>query len=355
MTSDFLILAVIIAFFGIFGYLGIVALKKKRKERYAELLAALPADDEKAHAPVVEEKSLGLALAATRKGIIGRIADIFGQRPNHQAALQELERVLLTADIGVHTAQKLLNAAQGASGNHENALESIKFALKEESLRLLEQCKGHGKPICADEHSPCVVMFVGVNGVGKTTTIGKIAEQLRQSGKKVLLGAGDTFRAAASEQLGIWAKRTGVDIFEGASGADPASVLFDAVSKGKAEGYDVVLCDTAGRLHTKSNLMDELKKAHRVLGKAVPNSPHEVLLVLDASTGQNALLQAKQFQTDIALTGLVLTKLDGTAKGGVVLGIVDQLQVPIRYIGVGEGVSDLRLFDSKEFVDALFQ
>jgi fused signal recognition particle receptor len=195
---------------------------------------------------------------------------------------------------------------------------------------------------------------LGVNGAGKTTTIGKLAQQLTAQGHKVLLGAGDTFRAAAADQLEVWADRAGVPIVTGPDGSDPSSVLFDAVKKAKAEGFDIVLCDTAGRLHTKTNLMEELKKVVRSLGKAAEGAPHEVLLVLDATVGQNAIAQAKQFGEAAALTGIVLTKLDGTAKGGVVLGIVDELKVPVRYIGVGEKIGDLRLFSPAEFTAALF-
>ena len=205
-----------------------------------------------------------------------------------------------------------------------------------------------------DENSPTVVMFVGVNGVGKTTSIGKIASLLGKNQKKVVIGAGDTFRAAAAPQLAIWAERSGADIVTGKENSDPASVLFDAVKKGKEDNADFVLCDTAGRLHTKINLMEELKKANRVLAKALPGAPHETLLVIDANTGQNAIAQAKEFASYTPLTGLILTKLDGTAKGGVVIGIVNELKIPIRYIGLGEAAEDLKAFNAKEFVDTLF-
>jgi fused signal recognition particle receptor len=196
-------------------------------------------------------------------------------------------------------------------------------------------------------------MVVGVNGAGKTTTIGKLAAKAKQSGRKVLLGAGDTFRAAATEQLDVWAERAGVEILKGTEGADPASVLFEAVKKGREGGFDLVICDTAG-LHTKANLMEELKKVRRVIDKALPGAPHEVLLVLDATNGQNAILQARQFHDAVGITGIALTKLDGTAKGGVIIGICDELKVPVLWAGVGEKVEDLRPFEPKEFVAALF-
>jgi fused signal recognition particle receptor len=197
-------------------------------------------------------------------------------------------------------------------------------------------------------------MVVGVNGTGKTTTIGKLAARLKQSGKSVILGAGDTFRAAAGEQLDVWADRAHVPIVRGKDGADPGSVLFDAVARAKVEGAQVVLCDTAGRLHTKANLMDELKRLRRTLEKAQPGAPHEVLLVVDATTGQNAIAQARQFHEALKVSGFVLTKLDGTAKGGVIIGICDELKIPVRYVGVGEKLSDLKPFDPHEFVEALF-
>jgi fused signal recognition particle receptor len=197
-------------------------------------------------------------------------------------------------------------------------------------------------------------MVVGVNGTGKTTTIGKLAARLGRSGKRVLLGAGDTFRAAAGEQLDVWAERAKAPMVRGKDGSDPGAVLFEAVARGKAEALDVVLCDTAGRLHTKSGLMDELKRLKRTLAKAHPGAPHEVLLVVDATTGQNAIAQARQFHEALGVTGFVLTKLDGTAKGGVIIGICDELKIPVRYVGVGETVADLKAFDPHEFVQALF-
>jgi fused signal recognition particle receptor len=265
--------------------------------------------------------------------------------------LEQVEEILFTADIGVKTSTKLLDIVKqnlkgdDASQVREKVSEAILDILHKVQTPTIHK-NGHAGPL--------VVMFVGVNGVGKTTTIGKLAAQFSAGGSKVILGAGDTFRAAAGEQLEVWASRSGAEIVRGAEQADPSSVLFDAVNKAKSENADYVLCDTAGRLHTKINLMEELKKVHRVLGKASDGAPQEVLLVVDATTGQNAIEQARQFKAAAPLTGVILTKLDGTAKGGVVIGIADELGIPIRYIGVGESASDLRPFDADEFVKALF-
>jgi fused signal recognition particle receptor len=233
-------------------------------------------------------------------------------------------------------------------------LGRVKAALREEIERILSQASGaHGG--LPDARPPQVVMVVGVNGTGKTTTIGKLAAKLKAAGKSVILGAGDTFRAAAGEQLDVWADRAQVPIVRGKDGSDPGAVLFDAVTRARSEKLDVVLCDTAGRLHTKANLMEELKRLKRTLGKAQDGAPHEVLLVVDATTGQNAIQQARQFHDSLGVTGFVLTKLDGTAKGGVIIGICDALKIPVRYVGVGEKVSDLKEFDAHEFVVALFE
>lgn len=252
-----------------------------------------------------------------------------------------LESTLLKADLGVQATQALLDKAQTPE------------ALKQEIKGILTL---NPSPAFAEASAgkPTVILFVGVNGVGKTTSIGKIAALLQKEGKRVILGAGDTFRAAAEEQLGIWAERTGSKLIS-RPGGDPASVLFDAVNKARQENYDYVLCDTAGRLHTKDNLMEELKKVHRVLGKAMPGAPHEVFLVLDGTTGQNALSQAREFMQASPITGIVLTKLDGTAKGGIVVAITQEFQIPIRFVGVGEKAEDLKPFDANEFTEALFE
>ncbi len=305
-----------------------------------------------------EKKSLRLALGKTRDGIMGRLTTAIGGKAIDAGILDDVEQVLFSADIGARTAERLLNAVkQKLSKKELTSLARIEETLREEATAILSSVAV--KPLdisgpSGSKQGPRVVLVLGVNGAGKTTTIGKLALQLKQQGHKVLLGAGDTFRAAAADQLDVWAKRADVPIVTGPDGSDPSSVLFDAVKKAKAEGFDVVLCDTAGRLHTKTNLMEELKKVTRSLGKAMDGAPHEVLLVLDSTVGQNAIAQAKQFGEAAALTGIVLTKLDGTAKGGVVLGIVDELKVPVRYIGVGEKITDLRPFSPVEFTNALF-
>lgn len=263
----------------------------------------------------------------------------------------ELEESLIMADVGAVTSARIC--------------ENLRKKVKEEGLSDPAAVKGALKEIIAqmlagDEAlnlstKPSIILVIGVNGVGKTTTIGKLAHNLHEDGKKVLLAAADTFRAAAIDQLQIWADRAGVDLVKHGEGSDPAAVVFDAINAGKARGCDVVICDTAGRLHNKKNLMDELSKIARVIDREAPGSAKEVLLVLDATTGQNALNQAKLFQEAAGLTGIILTKLDGTARGGVVIGIKEELNIPIKYIGVGEQIDDLRPFDSKDFVEALFE
>ena len=270
------------------------------------------------------------------------------------AALAELEEILFSADVGVHTATALLESVRERLKRRElSDLARVKAALREEIERILSQASGpHGG--LPDAPPPQVVMVVGVNGTGKTTTIGKLAAKMKAAGKSVILGAGDTFRAAAGEQLDVWADRAQVPIVRGKDGTDPGAVLFDAVTRARGEKLDVVLCDTAGRLHTKPNLMEELKRLKRTLSKAQEGAPHEVLLVVDATTGQNAIQQARQFHDSLGVTGFVLTKLDGTAKGGVIIGICDALKIPVRYVGIGEKVNDLKEFDAHEFVEALF-
>ncbi len=302
-----------------------------------------------------QAKVLRLALGRTREGLMGRLASAVGGKTIDAAVLDDIENVLFSADIGARTAERLLQAVKKKLSNKElTSLDKVEATLRAEATEILASVEV--KPLAVDGNGsgPRVVLVLGVNGAGKTTTIGKLANQLKRSGKSVLLGAGDTFRAAAADQLEVWADRAGVPIVTGPDGSDPSSVLFDAVKKGVTDNIDVVLCDTAGRLHTKINLMDELKKVHRSLGKACPGAPHEVILVLDGTVGQNAIAQARQFGEAAPLTGIILTKLDGTAKGGVVLGIVDELKVPVRYIGVGERIEDLRAFVPDEFVAALF-
>ena len=305
-------------------------------------------------------KTLAAGLERTRGGFMARLSGLFGGgRPVDESVLAELEEVLFTADIGVRTATRLLESAREKVRRRElSDAARLRSVLREDIARILSL---EGAPAGADGAGvspgvarPWVIMVVGVNGSGKTTTVGKLAAKLGAAGHRVLLGAGDTFRAAAGEQLEVWAGRVGAPIVRGKDGSDPASVCFEAVQRGVAEKVDVVICDTAGRLHTKTPLMEELKKVKRVIAKAAPGAPHEVLLVLDATNGQNAIAQARQFHEALGVTGLVLTKLDGTAKGGVVIGICDELRLPVRYVGVGETVADLRPFSPAEFVEALF-
>ena len=262
----------------------------------------------------------------------------------------ELEESLILADLGVETASKAVEALrERVDFRHLEATEEIRAALRDILTEMLDV----GDTDLNIGTTPSMVLVIGVNGVGKTTTIGKLANQLKSEGKQVLLCAGDTFRAAAADQLEIWANRSNVDIVRQHEGADPASVVFDGISAAKARSTDVILCDTAGRLHNKANLMNELGKIGRVIERELPEADKEVLLVLDATTGQNGLLQAKQFKEIAGVTGIVLTKLDGTAKGGIVIAIADALQVPVKYIGVGEGIDDLMPFNAREFVEAL--
>jgi fused signal recognition particle receptor len=300
-------------------------------------------------------RTLAEGLAKTRSGFMARLNAFVGaSKELDDAALAELEEILFSADVGVHTATALLESVRDRLKRRElSDIGKVKAALREEIERILSLASGaHGG--LPDAPPPQVVMVVGVNGTGKTTTIGKLAAKLKAAGKTVVLGAGDTFRAAAGEQLDVWAERAQVPMVRGKDGSDPGAVLFDAVTRARNEKLDVVLCDTAGRLHTKANLMEELKRLKRTLAKAQEGAPHEVLLVVDATTGQNAIQQARQFHDALGVTGFVLTKLDGTAKGGVIIGICDTLKIPVRYVGVGEKVGDLKEFDAHEFVQALF-
>ena len=266
--------------------------------------------------------------------------------------IEELEEILITADFGMQTTQSLMQAFTGRLKEIDpNEPGQLHAVLGEEIRARLKT----GEPDWPTPDSgPLVIMVVGVNGVGKTTTIGKLAKQFADQGKKVVLGAGDTFRAAAAEQLEVWGERSGAEVVRHAEGSDPAAVAFDSAKAAVARNADVLILDTAGRLHTKVNLMEELKKVRRVVDREIPGAPHEILLVLDATTGQNALIQARTFQVAVEVSGIALTKLDGTAKGGIVVAISSQLDLPVRFIGVGEGVADLRPFDADEFVAALF-
>ena len=287
-------------------------------------------------------------LSKTQTGLFGKLDGIFSKNEIDQDTWDEFEESLISSDIGVGTTMKL---REKISAGNLNSPAEIKDALKAEILGILKNAEGG---ISANIAKPTVVMVAGVNGVGKTTTIGKLANKFINEGNKVMVAAADTFRAAAIEQLEVWSQRVGSDFIKGSPGADPSAVAFDAIQASQARGIDLLIVDTAGRLHTKTNLMDELKKIKRILGREISNSPHEVLIVLDATTGQNAVQQAKSFNEAIDITGIVLTKLDGTAKGGVIIAIADELNIPVKYIGIGEALDDLREFKAEEFVEALF-
>ena len=291
-------------------------------------------------------------LKKTRDSMMGKVDALLNSFTKiDEDFFDELEESLIMADVGAVTSARICeNLRKKVKEEGLSDPAAVKGALKEIIAQMLE-----GDEALNLSTKPSIILVIGVNGVGKTTTIGKLAHNLHEDGKKVLLAAADTFRAAAIDQLQIWADRAGVDLVKHGEGSDPAAVVFDAINAGKARGCDVVICDTAGRLHNKKNLMDELSKIARVIDREVPGSAKEVLLVLDATTGQNALNQAKLFQEAAGLTGIILTKLDGTARGGVVIGIKEELNIPIKYIGVGEQIDDLRPFDSKEFVEALFE
>ncbi|MDP6178965.1 MAG: signal recognition particle-docking protein FtsY [Desulfatiglandales bacterium] len=305
-----------------------------------------------------EEKSLyeklRRGLSKTRSGLVGRLDHlIFGKEQIDEALLDELEEILFTSDLGVATTQELIDKVQTeVAGEELNNPEKLKSPLKEHIRSFLDvpqvEVTGPGPG------EPLVVMVIGVNGAGKTTTIAKVAHHFKEEGQKVLLVAADTFRAAAIEQLSIWGERVGAEVVKQAMGADPSAVVFDAITASLSREIDVVIIDTAGRLHTKSNLMDELKKIQRVAHRKLSNAPHQVWLILDATTGQNAISQAEMFHEAVGVTGIILTKLDGTAKGGIVVGISHQLGLPIKFIGIGEGIDDLQPFNASEFVNALF-
>ena len=357
---------VVLAFFGIRG-------SKNKKlqttsEREHETRLSIPTiPDVPDSVPVdaiVEDqfapsKTLREALVNTEKSIFGRIKTLFSNDAA-KAHFEEIEEILYTSDMGPQTVGKLMESVQGKLSRSEKASsETVRSTLKEEFMEIF-----NGIPTPEPEAAnpmahlklsgkPAVLMIVGVNGAGKTTSIGKISGHLAQDGKKVLVAAGDTFRAAAGNQLKTWTERAQVEIFSPDGVTDPSAVAFDAISKGKAGNYDVIIVDTAGRLHTQSNLMEELKKMKRVMTKVIPDAPHETLIVLDANSGQNALQQAREFHKALGLTGVILTKMDGTAKGGVAIGLANELKIPIRFIGVGEKIGDLRAFSPREFVDSI--
>lgn len=307
-----------------------------------------------------EKEKLTQGLAKTRGGFIAKLGKLFTSTSTFdESMLEQVEEVLFTADIGTRTADELITGIRKQFGKKAgNDPDAIWDFLKSYSAALLEKNSSNSKKTYSfafDKHKPFVLLMVGVNGTGKTTTIGKLAAQFKSQGLKVLLAAGDTYRAAAAEQLTVWAERTESDIVRRDEGADPSSVIVEAIKKAKHDNVDVVICDTAGRLHTQQSLMDELKKIPRSIAKHLDGAPHETFLVLDATTGQNAINQAKLFKEVVDISGIVLTKLDGTAKGGVVLGIAHELAIPVRFIGIGEQIKDLRPFDANAFVEALFK
>ena len=305
-------------------------------------------------------KKISDGLSRTRSNFVDKISKVIsGKTKIDDQVIGGIEEILLASDIGFEATEKIIGDIRArVKANGYEDFQMLKSLLKEEIEKCLSEI-----PLAGSERNndagqtnpkPRVIMIVGVNGVGKTTTVGKLAYNFKNDGKKVLIAAADTFRAAANEQLKIWADRAGVEIIQQQPGTDPGAVAYDAVSAAKARGVDVVLIDTAGRLHTKTNLMEELKKIYRVVKKVIPDAPHEVYLVLDAVTGQNGLVQAREFLEAAGVTGIVLTKLDGTAKGGIVVAINQELKLPVKYIGVGENIDDLQPFDRRAFIDALF-
>lgn len=297
-------------------------------------------------------------LEKTKQGLFDKIKRaVAGKTTIDDDFLDNLEEIFVTSDVGVETTLKIINRLQTRVQNDKYvSTEELNSLLRDEISKMLTESGNEDANdfVVPENKKPYIIMVVGVNGVGKTTTIGKLAYQFKKAGNKVVLGAADTFRAAAIEQLQIWGERVGVPVIKQNMGSDPASVAFDTVNSAKSSGADVVIIDTAGRLHNKKGLMDELSKIKRVMQKIVPNAPHEILLVLDGSTGQNAFEQAKQFVAATEVNELAITKLDGTAKGGVVIGISDQFKIPVKYIGLGEGMEDLQLFNRREFVNSLF-
>jgi fused signal recognition particle receptor len=338
--------------------------KRKEEKTHSSSILGLDKSIEELQAQeAAVEKEIGVrfnkAIAKTRDSFNDKLDTIFqGRKQIDEALLDELEEMLISTDIGVATTLQILETIRkGVSRNEINDLDALKNAMKRELLDILKSSATSG---VADETKydlsikPYVLMVVGVNGVGKTTTIGKLAQRIKNENHDVLICAADTFRAAASEQLEIWATRAGVPLIQQKQGTDPAAVLFDALQSAKARNSDVLIVDTAGRLHNKSNLMAELEKMKRIAGREVPEAPHETLLVLDAVTGQNGLEQARQFTKVANVTGIVLTKLDGTAKGGIAVAIAKELNLPIRYIGIGEQVDDLMVFNAEDYVNGLF-
>ena len=341
--------------------MGFFDLFKKKKDNAAEPLSAeqqAVQEQQAAEEQQAQTEELSAGLQKTKEGFFSKLARAVAGRSTVDAdVLDDLEEVLITSDVGVETTVKIINRIEEriARDKYMNTSE-LNAILRDEIASLMEQSHSSQQDFGLEvkEGTPYVMMVVGVNGAGKTTTIGKLAAQLTKAGRKVYIGAADTFRAAAIDQLAVWAERAGATMIRQEMGSDPASVAFDTLKSAVANGADVVLIDTAGRLHNKVGLMNELTKIRHVLAKVIPDAPHEVMLVLDGSTGQNAFEQARQFTQATQVTSLTITKLDGTAKGGVVIGISDQFHIPVRYIGIGEGIDQLRIFDRHQFVDALF-
>lgn len=291
-------------------------------------------------------------LTKTRENFVGKIEEVFtGRKKIDEELYDELEEALIGSDVGVHSSLELVERLRKEVKKRKISQTS---ELNEVLRELITELLGEEETLTYAKQGPSIILVVGVNGVGKTTTIGKLAHRLKKDGKRVIMAAGDTFRAAAIDQLEVWGERSGIEVIKHREGSDPAAVAYDAVQAAKSRNIDVVIVDTAGRLHNKVNLMEELRKIKRVIEREIPGAPHEVLLVLDATTGQNALQQAKLFQEVAGVTGIVLTKLDGTAKGGVVLGIRGETQIPVKWIGIGEGIEDMRPFVPKDFAAALF-
>lgn len=351
MTKSIIVagIAILLAMF-LFLYVRILGRRDLKKIQKADDLKVERPEPE---APIL----LGDILKNTRAGFLGRIQSLFSEENISNEKLADLEEILFTSDLGPRTVETLMTAVSNKADGNLN-FENVKSALRDEMKDIFDKTK-ETKLVAEDVFSqavpvrPWVWMIVGVNGVGKTTTIGKLAQKFSANGKKVLVAAGDTFRAAAQDQLAVWSGRAGVEIHSPKDVSDPAAVAYSACEKAKNQHFDVVIIDTAGRLHTKSNLMEELKKMQRVVEKALPGAPHEVLLVVDANTGQNALNQARTFHEALGVTGVVLTKLDGTAKGGVAVGIACELQIPIVWIGVGEKAQDLKSFAPNDFVSSI--
>ena len=333
--------------------MGFFDLFRKKQDTPADTAAGAAVEAQ----PEQRREELNAGLERTKTGLFSKLARAVAGRSTVDAeVLDDLEEVLITSDVGVETTVKIIRRIEErvARDKYMNAAE-LRGILRDEIAALMEQSHASTKDFGLElpEGTPYVLMVVGVNGAGKTTTIGKLAAKLTAAGRKVYIGAADTFRAAAADQLEIWAGRANVDIVRQHEGADPAAVVFDAISAAKARGSDVILCDTAGRLHNKANLMNELGKISRIIDRELPNADKEVLLVLDGTTGQNGLLQAKQFKEIAGVTAIALTKLDGTAKGGIVIAVADALQIPVKLIGVGEQMDDLMPFEPRAFVDAL--